>query len=53
MQTPHPPRLKDCLSAVNDTSSRVVGQAFFNIIQAPCFELAYKEACVESYLYVW
>ncbi|XP_063147153.1 protein PROCA1 [Candoia aspera] len=46
-------RLKDCLSAVNDTSSRVVGQAFFNIIQVPCFELAYKEACVESYLYVW
>uniref|UniRef100_A0A670YMX3 Phospholipase A2-like central domain-containing protein n=1 Tax=Pseudonaja textilis TaxID=8673 RepID=A0A670YMX3_PSETE len=46
-------RLKDCLSAVNSTASRVVGQAFFNIIQVPCFELVYQEACVESYLYVW
>ncbi|XP_058019911.1 protein PROCA1 [Ahaetulla prasina] len=46
-------RLKDCLSAVNNTASRVVGQAFFNIIQVPCFELVYQESCVESYLYVW
>uniref|UniRef100_A0A8C5RGZ3 Phospholipase A2-like central domain-containing protein n=1 Tax=Laticauda laticaudata TaxID=8630 RepID=A0A8C5RGZ3_LATLA len=46
-------RLKDCLSAVNSTASRVVGQAFFNIIQVPCFELVFQEACVESYLYVW
>ncbi|ETE56919.1 Group 3 secretory phospholipase A2, partial [Ophiophagus hannah] len=46
-------RLKDCLSAVNNTASRVVGQAFFNIIQVPCFELVYQEVCVESYLYVW
>ncbi|KAL7976088.1 hypothetical protein Chor_009766 [Crotalus horridus] len=46
-------RLKDCLGAVNNTASRVVGQAFFNIIQVPCFELVYQETCVESYLYVW
>ncbi|XP_025027864.1 protein PROCA1 [Python bivittatus] len=46
-------RLKDCLSAVNTAASRVVGQAFFNIIQVPCFEFVYKEVCVESYLYVW
>lgn len=55
---PHPPavprgRLKECLRRVNDTASRVVGQAFFNVIQVPCFEFAYKEECVEPYLYVW
>ncbi|XP_054857009.1 protein PROCA1 [Eublepharis macularius] len=46
-------RLKACLRRVNDTASRVVGQAFFNVIQVPCFEFTYKEQCVESYLYVW
>uniref|UniRef100_A0A8D0DNG0 phospholipase A2 n=1 Tax=Salvator merianae TaxID=96440 RepID=A0A8D0DNG0_SALMN len=46
-------RLKACLRAVNDTASRVVGQAFFNVIQVPCFTFAYKEQCVEPYLYVW
>ncbi|XP_061868640.1 protein PROCA1 [Colius striatus] len=46
-------RLKECLQQVNDTASRVVGQAFFNVIQVPCFEFAYKEECVEPYLYVW
>ncbi|NXT49168.1 PA23 Phospholipase, partial [Pluvianellus socialis] len=39
-------RLKECLRRVNDTASRVVGQAFFNVIQVPCFEFAYKEECV-------
>ncbi|XP_015277342.1 PREDICTED: protein PROCA1 [Gekko japonicus] len=46
-------RLKACLRRVNDTASRVVGQAFFNVIQVPCFEFVYKEQCVEPYLYVW
>ncbi|XP_064022106.1 protein PROCA1 [Pogoniulus pusillus] len=46
-------RLKECLRQVNDTASRVVGQAFFNVIQVPCFEFTYKEECVEPYLYVW
>ncbi|KAJ6657284.1 hypothetical protein lerEdw1_002651 [Lerista edwardsae] len=46
-------RLKACLQAVNDAASRVVGQAFFNIIQVPCFEFTYMEQCVEPYLYVW
>ncbi|KAM9272457.1 protein PROCA1 [Morus bassanus] len=46
-------RLKECLRQVNNTASRVVGQAFFNVIQVPCFEFAYKEECVEPYLYVW
>ncbi|XP_006801570.1 uncharacterized protein proca1 [Neolamprologus brichardi] len=43
--------LKDCLRKVNDTSSRVVGQAFFNVIGVPCFELAYEEQCVERHWY--
>ncbi|XP_077167896.1 protein PROCA1 [Paroedura picta] len=46
-------RLKACLRKVNDTASRVVGQAFFNVIQVPCFEFVYKKQCVEPYLYVW
>ncbi|XP_063002849.1 protein PROCA1 [Elgaria multicarinata webbii] len=46
-------RLKACLRAVNDTASRVVGQAFFNVIQVPCFKFTYKEQCIEPYLYVW
>ncbi|XP_005474838.1 uncharacterized protein proca1 [Oreochromis niloticus] len=43
--------LKDCLRKVNDTSSRVVGQAFFNVIGVPCFEFAYEEQCVERHWY--
>uniref|UniRef100_A0A672GRA6 Phospholipase A2-like central domain-containing protein n=1 Tax=Salarias fasciatus TaxID=181472 RepID=A0A672GRA6_SALFA len=35
--------LKACLRRVNDTSSRVVGQAFFNVIGVPCFDLVYEE----------
>ncbi|XP_054143482.1 protein PROCA1 [Melozone crissalis] len=46
-------RLKQCLRRVNDTASRAVGQAFFNVIQVPCFEFTYREECVEPYLYVW
>uniref|UniRef100_A0A8C5ITH4 Phospholipase A2-like central domain-containing protein n=1 Tax=Junco hyemalis TaxID=40217 RepID=A0A8C5ITH4_JUNHY len=48
-----PRRLKQCLRRVNDTASRAVGQAFFNVIQVPCFEFTYREECVEPYLYVW
>ncbi|KAF3847541.1 hypothetical protein F7725_020569 [Dissostichus mawsoni] len=43
--------LKACLRNVNDTSSRVVGQAFFNVIGVPCFELAYEEQCAERHWY--
>uniref|UniRef100_A0A3B5LTA9 Phospholipase A2-like central domain-containing protein n=1 Tax=Xiphophorus couchianus TaxID=32473 RepID=A0A3B5LTA9_9TELE len=35
--------LKACLRQVNDTSSRVVGQAFFNVIGVPCFDFAYED----------
>uniref|UniRef100_A0A3Q3WML6 phospholipase A2 n=1 Tax=Mola mola TaxID=94237 RepID=A0A3Q3WML6_MOLML len=41
--------LKGCLRRVNDTSSRVVGQAFFNVIDVPCFDLVYEEQCAERY----
>uniref|UniRef100_A0A3P9KLC0 phospholipase A2 n=1 Tax=Oryzias latipes TaxID=8090 RepID=A0A3P9KLC0_ORYLA len=43
--------LKECLRKVNDTSSRVVGQAFFNVLTVPCFEFAYEEQCVERHWY--
>ncbi|XP_067222254.1 uncharacterized protein proca1 [Chanodichthys erythropterus] len=43
--------LKECLRDVNDTSSRVVGQAFFNVIEAPCFEFSFEEQCVERHWY--
>ena len=43
--------LKACLRRVNDTSSRVVGQAFFNVIGVPCFDLAYEEQCAERHWY--
>ncbi|KAG5837250.1 hypothetical protein ANANG_G00237310 [Anguilla anguilla] len=43
--------LKACLRKVNDTSSRVVGQAFFNVIEVPCFEFTYEEQCVERHWY--
>uniref|UniRef100_A0A3P8W3U9 Protein interacting with cyclin A1 n=1 Tax=Cynoglossus semilaevis TaxID=244447 RepID=A0A3P8W3U9_CYNSE len=39
--------LRACLRKVNDTSSRVVGQAFFNVIGVPCFEFIYEEQCAE------
>uniref|UniRef100_A0A671SPF6 phospholipase A2 n=1 Tax=Sinocyclocheilus anshuiensis TaxID=1608454 RepID=A0A671SPF6_9TELE len=39
--------LKECLRRVNDTSSRVVGQAFFNVIEVPCFEFSFEEQCVD------
>ncbi|XP_072547374.1 uncharacterized protein proca1 [Salminus brasiliensis] len=43
--------LKNCLRVVNDTSSRVVGQAFFNVIEVPCFEFSFEEQCVERHWY--
>ncbi|XP_075706967.1 protein PROCA1 [Rhinoderma darwinii] len=46
-------KFKDCLRTVNDTASRVMGQAFFNVIQVQCFEFTYKEQCVERHWYGW
>uniref|UniRef100_A0AAY4B4F6 Phospholipase A2-like central domain-containing protein n=1 Tax=Denticeps clupeoides TaxID=299321 RepID=A0AAY4B4F6_9TELE len=36
-------RVSPCLRTVNDTASRVVGQAFFNVIEVPCFRFSYEE----------
>ncbi|KAG8590416.1 hypothetical protein GDO81_006758 [Engystomops pustulosus] len=46
-------QFKDCLRRVNDTASRVVGQAFFNVIQVQCFEFSVTEQCVERHWYGW
>ncbi|XP_007485661.1 protein PROCA1 [Monodelphis domestica] len=46
-------RLKECLRQADDDASRAVGQAFFNVIRAPCFELTPEEQCVERYWYGW
>ncbi|XP_076833466.1 uncharacterized protein proca1 [Brachyhypopomus gauderio] len=43
--------MKQCLREVNDTSSRVVGQAFFNVIEVPCFEFTFEMLCIERYWY--
>ncbi|XP_031428721.1 uncharacterized protein proca1 [Clupea harengus] len=43
--------MKACLRNVNDTSSRIVGQAFFNVMEVPCFEFSYEEQCVERHWY--
>ncbi|XP_068126251.1 protein PROCA1 [Hyperolius riggenbachi] len=46
-------KFKDCLRRVNDTASRVVGQAFFNVIQVQCFDFRIVEQCVEWTWYGW
>ncbi|XP_053313045.1 protein PROCA1 [Spea bombifrons] len=46
-------KFKECLRKVNNTASRVVGQAFFNVIQVPCFEFTFKELCIERHWYGW
>ncbi|XP_077468283.1 uncharacterized protein proca1 [Stigmatopora argus] len=43
--------LKNCLRRVNNTSSRMVGQVFFNVIGAPCFDLLYEEQCTDRHWY--
>ncbi|XP_077578899.1 uncharacterized protein proca1 [Stigmatopora nigra] len=43
--------LKNCLRRVNNTSSRMVGQLFFNMIGAPCFDLLYEERCSDRHWY--
>ncbi|KAM5191659.1 group 3 secretory phospholipase A2 [Mantella aurantiaca] len=40
-------RFRQCLHAVNDTMSTLVGIMFFNILEMPCFTLREKEQCVE------
>ncbi|XP_061683705.1 uncharacterized protein proca1 [Syngnathoides biaculeatus] len=43
--------LRGCLRQVNDTSSMVVGQVFFNVIGAPCFDFVFEERCAERHWY--
>lgn len=43
--------MRSCLRRVNDTASRVLGQAFFNVIGVPCFEFKYEEQCTERHWY--
>ncbi|XP_073487149.1 group 3 secretory phospholipase A2 [Aquarana catesbeiana] len=40
-------RFRQCLHAVNDTMSTLVGIMFFNILEMPCFTLRETEQCVE------
>ncbi|XP_072286319.1 protein PROCA1 [Pyxicephalus adspersus] len=46
-------KFKECLRNVNDTASRVVGQAFFNVIRVQCFEFSYKQQCAKRTWYGW
>ncbi|XP_072269862.1 group 3 secretory phospholipase A2 [Pyxicephalus adspersus] len=40
-------RFRQCLHALNDTMSTLVGIMFFNILEMPCFTLREEEQCVE------
>ncbi|XP_043571237.1 group 3 secretory phospholipase A2 [Chiloscyllium plagiosum] len=41
-------RFRRCLLNVNDTISTVVGIAFFNVLQVPCFNLEPDEGCIKK-----
>ncbi|XP_040272655.1 group 3 secretory phospholipase A2 [Bufo bufo] len=40
-------RFRQCLHALNDAVSTLVGIVFFNILEMPCFSLREEEQCVE------
>ncbi|KAM4856759.1 group 3 secretory phospholipase A2 [Urocitellus parryii] len=42
-------RFQQCLRNQHDSISDIVGVAFFNVLEIPCFVLKEKEACVEWY----
>lgn len=42
-------RFQQCLQNQQDSISDIVGVAFFNVLEIPCFVLEEKEACVEWY----
>ncbi|KAM9360623.1 uncharacterized protein ABDE67_001233 isoform 2-T2 [Symphorus nematophorus] len=44
-------RFRQCLLAVNDTISSMVGYSFFSILQVPCFELKQQRRCTEMYMF--
>lgn len=42
-------RFQQCLRNQHDSISDIVGVAFFNVLEIPCFVLKEQEACVEWY----
>ncbi|XP_061866304.1 group 3 secretory phospholipase A2 [Colius striatus] len=40
-------RFRQCLLAVNDTVSNIIGVTFFNLLEVPCFVLEEGEECVQ------
>ncbi|KAJ7415795.1 phospholipase A2 group III [Pitangus sulphuratus] len=40
-------RFRQCLLAVNDTVSNIIGITFFNLLEVPCFVLEESEECVQ------
>ncbi|NXS46660.1 PA2G3 phospholipase, partial [Balaeniceps rex] len=40
-------RFRQCLLALNDTISNIVGVTFFNLLEVPCFVLEESEECVQ------
>lgn len=42
-------RFQQCLKNQQDSISDIVGMAFFNVLEIPCFVLEEQEACVAWY----
>ncbi|NXV24812.1 PA2G3 phospholipase, partial [Cepphus grylle] len=42
-----PHRFRQCLLALNDTISNIIGVTFFNLLEVPCFVLEESEECVQ------
>ncbi|XP_042661602.1 group 3 secretory phospholipase A2 [Tyto alba] len=40
-------RFRQCLLALNDTISHIIGVTFFNLLEVPCFVLEESEECVQ------
>ncbi|XP_075024271.1 group 3 secretory phospholipase A2 [Calonectris borealis] len=40
-------RFRQCLLALNDTISNIIGVTFFNLLEVPCFVLEESEGCVQ------
>ncbi|XP_005366160.1 group 3 secretory phospholipase A2 [Microtus ochrogaster] len=44
-------RFQQCLRSQRDSISDIMGMAFFNVLEIPCFVLKEQEACVEWFLW--
>ncbi|XP_074410863.1 group 3 secretory phospholipase A2 isoform X2 [Zonotrichia albicollis] len=40
-------RFRQCLLAINDTVSNIIGVTFFNLLEVPCFVLEESEECIQ------